>query len=112
VHHVLAVVSPGERLDDRGLAAGHAVAEQLEDGGCYPLTMAFSSAEPVNSWGEGLRALVGMRVRWRGCDPGRDMGTPPRERSRLGIKPVTRLRLRGFDSLRGGVGLPTKQISR
>src|SRR4051812_25349372 len=39
----------------------------------------------LTSWGESLRALVGMRVRWRGCDPGRNMGTSPRERSRLVI---------------------------
>src|SRR4051812_10474692 len=30
-----------------------------------------------------------MRVRWRGCDPGPDMGTPPRGRIPLAIKGVS-----------------------
>src|SRR4051794_19277844 len=33
VHHVLAVVPAGERLDDGSLGARHAIREQLEDGG-------------------------------------------------------------------------------
>jgi hypothetical protein len=32
VHHVLAVVPAGQRLDDGGLGAGHAVREQLHRG--------------------------------------------------------------------------------